>query len=242
MYHCLIPILLRDATQMQRIRKTSIALLTAIAAIAASPAVATPIVGTAIDYSTGDPIASGDGWYDFYIPLDGVENYDGSLVPDYCNTNIANQCLGGVLNMKMHFAADWMGQTTVGFHFDDLDIDGFNDTDYFFEVLGLIIEDSGGTELFSLNQSEVAGLLTGNSNAQQLVFDFNTTGEFYVHLTFGTEFNDPPHRRYRNTLESIYGSAVSVPEPGTLALLGAGLLLLAFSQRRKRLGRISVKD
>lgn len=229
---------------MQRIRKTSIAVLAttaAIAAIAAAPAVATPIVGTAID-PNGDPIASGDGWYDFYIPLDGVEDYDGSLVRDYCRTDRANECLGGTLNMKMHFAADWTGQTTVSFDFDDLDIDGFNDTNHFFEVLGLAVEDSGGTVL-SLSQSEVAGLLTGNRNAQQLVFDFNATGEFYVHLTFGTQFNDPPGRRYRNTLESIYGGAVStVPEPGTLALLGAGLLFLAFSQRRKRLSRIVVRD
>lgn len=226
---------------MQRIRKTSIAALATIAAIAAAPAVATPIVGTAVD-PDGDPIASGDGWYDFYIPLDGVEDYDGSLVPDTCRTYRAGECEGGTLNMDMHFAADWTGQTTVSFRFDDLDIDGFNDTSYFFEMLGLTVEDAGGTVLFSLGQSEVAGLLTGDRNAQQLVFDFNTTGEFYVQLVFGTEFENAPRGRYRNTLESIYGSAVGVPEPGTLALLGAGLLLLAFSQRRRRPGRVIVRD
>lgn len=226
---------------MHKIRKTSIAALAAIVAIAAAPAVATPIIGTAID-PDGDPIASGDGWYYFYIPLSGTADYDGSLVSDSCNNN-AGECGGGVLNMKMHFAADWTGQTTVSFDFSDLDVDGFNDTFYFYEVLGLTVKDSDSLVLFALDQSGVEGLLTGDNDAQHLMFDFNTTGEFYVHLVFGTKFDDAPHRRYYNTLESIYGAAVSVPEPGTLALLGASLLLLAFSQRkRRRRGEVRVKD
>ena len=55
----------------------------------------------------------------------------------------------------------------------------------------------------------------------------NDAGYFYKAMMNGLE---PDY----NNENSFYAAApVSVPEPGTLGLLGAGLLLLAFSRRRK---------
>jgi len=215
-----------------RIKNTLAATALALAGLLAGPALATPVTGTALD-PDDNPIPSGDGWYDFYIPLSGSEQYDGSLNPDTCINN--GGCTGGTLEMVMHFDLGWSGATEFTFDFSDLDVVGFGDNDYFFEVLGIGVFDGDGNLLMQFSEAEIAALLTGDSGSQQLVLSLDVDGPVYFSLIFGTGFDDAPHYAYRNTLESIRGTAVSVPEPGTLALLGAGLLILAFSQRRRRM-------
>ena len=71
--------------------------------------------------------------------------------------------------------------------------------------------------------------------------EYVENGEFY--LDFGAAYN-PDHISFTADLEfagseySVAGFTTSVPEPGTLALLGMGLLLVGFSRRTKAPMRI----
>ena len=234
---------------MNRYQIALVVSITAFAACFALPASATPITGQAVDGFGGTTnIGTGaDGYTDFYIPLNGpAETYDGSLTRDYCDASGAGMgtCTGGTIDIWVYFDAHWIGATTLTSWFYDFDVAEFNDPDFFFEVLELEGFDADGTLILSLTEAEVAALVTGDSDTQHLVLDIDTDGEFYVHMTFGTEF-DPestPNWRFGNTLESVKVTAVTVPEPGTLALLGAGLLLLAFSRRRKPEIRSPIED
>ena len=64
-------------------------------------------------------------------------------------------------------------------------------------------------------------------------FDLNVAGDFYITLVFSTAF-DPKTRNgyYRNTEELMLATATSIPEPGTLALLGIGPLILGISRKK----------
>ena len=108
------------------------------------------------------------------------------------------------------------------------------------------------TDLFPANDGGNAGesgsiaLYDGAGELmQQFLFtatSYHPNGEYY--LDFGGRFNPAyvnfqahvnPAGQYTGSEYSVAGfKTVSVPEPGTLGLLGAGLLLLAGSRRRKR--------
>ncbi len=72
-------------------------------------------------------------------------------------------------------------------------------------------------------------------------------GEFYLdfngsynpdHVVF-TAFVDPL-LGYLGSEYSVAGFTTGVPEPGTLALLGVGLLLIGFTRRQRPLARARV--
>lgn len=219
-----------------RLIQTFVCLMTLGLAI---PAFATPIIGEAVaDLGSTTSIGTGSGgWIDFYIPLNDSEVYDGTLVSDTCDSTGSGvgTCTGGELLMFLYFGANWSGQTEVTIDFEDLDAGDFADTGYFVEVLAVIVSAAGGTEILSLGQTDVGALLTGDKTSQQLNFDFASDGAFYLQLTFGSQFDAEltPNGWFGNTKESLLATAISVPEPGSLALLGLGMVALGISRRRR---------
>ena len=197
------------------------------------PAQATPIIGTAVANTTSTtPVgsAAGDGTIAFYIDLSGSSTYGvdgGGTSADTCE--FPDTCTGGTLTMHLFFAGVQPGLTTVMLNFTDLDVDGVNDPGFFIEELLIY---SGGVLIAIINAASDLDL--ANYDTQMIEFDLDVNGDFYITLVFSTAFDSKTKERwYQNTAEYMLATATSVPEPGTLALFGFGLLLLAFSRRRE---------
>ncbi len=212
--------------------KSLSALVTLSVLLICNTAHADTITGVAVD-ADNFAIASGDGWYDFYIPLSGAETYDGTLVSDDCKNDQQDKCKGS-LTMKMVFDVLHAGDTTFVFDFDDLDVAGYADGNNFYELLSLQVWDSSGN-FYTFSESDIAGALTGDKKAQQLAVTLSVeSGPVNFSMTFGSGFKEVDGRHYRNTLESVRGYVIAVPEPATIALLGLGLLVIAIAGRRRQ--------
>jgi len=217
---------------MKNIKTLVLAALLSLVGYAA-PSAATPVVGDVTDGLGGTSIGIGE-WVDFYIPLDGTEYFDGTQTSDNCQT-WEGECDGGTLHMYMSFDIDWSGQTQLIIDFDDFDHpDGYGDTDWFAELLAIIIYDSDG-DVFNFTEADLATLITGDQNAQQMVLNLDISGDFDVEFIFTSQFAEGTQGSFRNTVESMRATAVGVPEPGTLLLMGSGLLLMAYYRRRRRI-------
>ena len=136
--------------------------------------------------------------------------------------------------MWLRFAPVTLGPNVLTLQFTDLDLFGVNDPNYFFESVGIF--DSLGTSLAFVDQVTDPAVLSANFNQQTISLGISTTqNPYYTRLRFRTKFNGAPAGTYVNTTEQLLAtmSAVSVPEPATLSMLGAGLLLVGFARRRR---------
>jgi hypothetical protein len=143
------------------------------------------------------------------------------------------------LTMYLRFApvATPPDSASLRFDFIDLDLRNANDPDGFFESVRFYDESGQALtpRITVIGQSDALSPLdfevTGNSTSQSIYFpDVSdiVTDPFYIDLRFRSRSDFTG----RNTIESMIATLVTetrevqVTEPGTLALLGAGLVLL----------------
>jgi hypothetical protein len=209
------------------------------------PANAT-VIGVAVSGSgsLGSPVgtASSDGTISFYALLNGSGTYGVSgagMTPDTCTIGLwSNTCTGGTLDMWLRFSPVTLGANVLTLQFSDLDLFGVNDPSYFLESVSIF--DSSLTSLAYVDSAADPEVVQANYNQQTLSLALNVTNNpYFTRLTFRTGFNGASRGSYVNTIETLLAtmSAVpssSVPEPGALSLMGAGLLLVGLAVRRRK--------
>jgi len=208
----------------------------------ASTAAHATIIGVAVEGVGSDTqvgMTNPDGSIKFYAPLSGNEVYGesgGGMSSDSCY--YPSTCTGGTLDMTLKF--DGLGGASegiLGLFFQDLDLAGVNDPWFFFESLR--VADANDVTLFDIGSVADAWALLLANNSVQLLLSFVDiiNDPFFLQLSFSTDFSRyTPYGWYGNTYETMLAvlEPVSVPEPTTLSLLGAGLVAVGLAGRRRK--------
>jgi hypothetical protein len=220
-------------------------LLAAVAAPARAFVIGAAVQGNGSSTTVGSTNA--DGSINFYALLNGSGTYgvsgggNNGLSADQCTIGASSSnCGGGTLDMWLRFAPVTVGANVLTLQFTDLDLEGVNDPDYFLESVRVYNE--ANASVAYVNDEDDPQVVSANNDNQTLSVGIDVTGDnvYFVRLSFVTSFVGAPRGTYTNTIERVRAtmdSSVSVPEPGTLSLLGAGLLVIGFASRRR--GRAS---